>query len=399
MANPNEKPDRSERKARRKKRRRLILLSLLFIIIGLRIALPYIVKHYVNKTLANMKGYTGHVNNIDIALYRGAYVIRDLAIFKVMEDGKRDTLPFFASPEIDLSVQWGALFHGSVVGEIYVEKPVLNFSKTPAKKTSAKTDTADFRSVIKDLMPLKINHFEITDGQIHYIDRYRKPMVDVYMKKVNAVATNLKNVNDSNTLLPSRLKARAEVYDGNFNLDVRFNGLKKQPTFDMNARLSAVNMVHLNDFFKAYGNFDVKKGTLGLYTEFAAKDGAFNGYVKPLIKDVDIVQWNKEEGSPLQILWETVVGSVAEVFENQRKGQLATKLPIRGRFDNPRAGLFTAITYVLRNAFVYALKPSIDNSIDIGKVEAQPEEKKGFFKKIFGGNDKDEKKSSKEKKK
>lgn len=374
---------RAERRKRRRRRWKIGMLIALGVLLVFRLALPFIVKSYVNKTLNNMEGYRGSVGDIDISLLRGAYVINNITIYKLTAEGKPDSIPFFQSPKIDLSIEWRALFRGSVAGEIYVEQPVLNFAVTESKKTSAKTDTADFRDVIKDLMPLQINHFEISNGQMHYIDRFSKPAVDIYMKNIDVYATNLGNVNDSNKLLPAQLKAHALVYDGDFNLKVDFNPLKKTPTFDMNASLKKVNMVHLNDFFKAYGNFDVKKGTLGLYTEFAAKDGAFNGYVKPLLRDLDIVQWNKEEGNPAQILWETVIGSLAEIFQNQEKEQLATKLPVKGRFDNPKTGLFQAVAYVLRNAFVYALRPSIDNEIDIGKVEAEPE-KEGFFKKVFG---------------
>lgn len=383
--------DPALKKKSRKKRRRIILLSILAVLIGFRIALPSIVKHFVNKTLANMEGYTGHVEDIDIYLYRGAYVIQGIELNKILEDGKRDTLPFFSSPEIDLSIEWASLFKGSVVGEIYVEKPILNFSKTPTKKTDAKTDTADFRAVIKKLMPLKINHFEINNGQIHYIDRYRNPQVDVFLKNLYAKASNIKNVNDNKELLPAKLTARANVYGGSFTLDVNFDGFNKQPTFDMNARLANLDMPQLNNFFRAYGNFDVKKGNLGLYTEFAAKQGAFKGYVKPLLKDLDVVQWNKEEGNVGQILWETLIGGVAEIFQNQRKGQLATKVPIEGRFANPKVGIFDALMYVLKNAFVNALKPSIDNTINIGNVSTPKDEKKGFLKRLFGKDKKKKK--------
>jgi len=48
-----------------------ILLGLIILIIVLRIALPYILLKYANKTLANVEGYYGHINDIDVALFRG----------------------------------------------------------------------------------------------------------------------------------------------------------------------------------------------------------------------------------------------------------------------------------------------------------------------------------------
>jgi len=382
--------------AKSPKRRRLyiILGSIVVFLIALRLALPYIVLKYVNKTLSEMEQYHGHVEDIDIALIRGAYIINDIKIEKINTVSKqRDTIPFFKSPEIDLSVQWKAIFKGAVVGEIYVEKPVLNFVKGKHTGENIKADTSDFRDLIRDLMPLQVNHFEINNGQIHYIDKNATPQVDVSMNRIYAVAENLTNVNDSTKLLPGKLRATGDVYEGKFELNVNLNPLEKQPTFDMNARVTNVNMVLLNDFFRAYGNFDVNKGNFGLYTEFAAKDGAFNGYVKPLIKELDVVEFKKEEGNVGQILWEALIGTVAEIFSNQRKDQLATKLPIKGKFENPDSSLWTAISYVLRNAFVNALKPSVDNTINIGNVQTEPE-KKTFLEKVFGGK-KDKKKDKK----
>ena len=375
----------------KKKRRRIILVSVVVLLVLFRLLLPYIVLRYVNDKLAHLKEYYGHVNDIDIALIRGAYVIKEIKLVKIEDADKirKDTLPFFKSDEIDLSVEWRAIFKGKVVGEIAVEDPVLNFVKGKHKSEDVKADTSDFRSLIKDLMPLTVNRFEINNGQIHYIDKYSKPKVDIKMTDLMIIATNLSNVNDSSKLLPAHCDVNANVYEGKFIMKIDFDALNKQPTFDMNTNLTNVNLVLLNDFLKAYGNFDVKKGNFGLYAEFAAKNAAFGGYVKPILKDLDVVQWNKQEGDLKQILWETVVGGVAEVFQNQKKEQLATKIPIEGKFDNADINLWRAISYVLRNAFVQALQPHVDNSINITKLEE--EGKKTFLEKIFGNKKKKKK--------
>lgn len=381
-------------KPRRKRKIWLISLSVFVILlIIVRILLPYIVLKYVNKTLNELKEYQGHVQDIDIALIRGAYIIKDIRLDK--KDSlthKVDSIPFFKSSEIDLSVQWNAIFKGSIVGEIYVTDPVLNFVKGKHKDEDVKADTSDFRDVIKKLMPLTVNHFEITNGQIHYIDKYSSPKVDVAIKNLEVKADNLSNVNDSATLLPATLVADGDVYKGKFNLDVKFNAFEKQPTFDLNAGLKNIDMVSLNDFFKAYANFRVEKGNLGLYTEFAAKDGKFKGYVKPIIKDFE----TKKEGDFKEVVWENIVEGISKIIENWKHEQVATKVPIEGRFDKPNTDLWTSITYVLRNAFVYALKPSVDNDINIGKVEEIDTHKKGFLEKFFGKKDKDDKSEQKQ---
>src|SRR5690348_8251686 len=91
--------------------RRIILIvagSLIVILIGLRIALPSILLRFVNRELQTIPGYTGRVDDIDVHLIRGAYTIRSVRLDKT---GGKIPVPFFSADALDLSVEWGALFH------------------------------------------------------------------------------------------------------------------------------------------------------------------------------------------------------------------------------------------------------------------------------------------------
>src|SRR5690349_19037679 len=85
----------------------IIIASLVVLLIAFRIALPYILLRYVNRQLTRIDGYRGHVEDIDVALYRGAYVIKDIRLDKT---GGKIPVPFFKADKIDLSIQWNALF-------------------------------------------------------------------------------------------------------------------------------------------------------------------------------------------------------------------------------------------------------------------------------------------------
>jgi len=375
---------------KKKKRRRLLktVLIVLAALLVIRIALPYVILHYANKKLATLDGYYGHVDDINLALIRGAYVIRDIRIDKVDSRTKDSTL-FFKCPRIDLSVEWGAIFEGKFVGEVVFERPVVEYTMDKTVGKEAEEDTTDFIQLVKDFMPLRINRFAVEEGAIHYKDPTRTPAVDVPLTRLNVEATGLTNETDTKQLLPAKIDATAQLYNGNLSLSVKLDPLNKNPTFDMNTTLTETNLVSLNPFMQAYGNFDVKKGTMSMYAEFAAKEGKFRGYVKPILKDLDVVQLTKEEGTPLQVTWEAFVGTVAEVFQNQNKEQLATNVPVEGHFSNPEVGVIRAIFAVLRNAFVEALRPSLDNSVSIQTVEDAPvEQKEGFFKRVFKGDGK-----------
>ena len=89
----------------------LKLTGMIFIgvLILARLALPTVLKTYVNHRLSLQKNYGGKVGNITVHLWRGAYRIHDIHIYKL--SGKIHE-PFFEAAYIDLSIQWLRLFTG-----------------------------------------------------------------------------------------------------------------------------------------------------------------------------------------------------------------------------------------------------------------------------------------------
>lgn len=377
------------------KKKYKILISVVVLLIIIRLILPYVVLHYANKALANVKGYYGHIDDIDLSIYRGAYIINDIYLNKVDSVSKQQT-PFFKSRNIDLSVEWGALFHGSIVGELTFDSPELIFTKDKTDLTDVKKDTTDFRKLLKNFMPLKVNRFEVNDGTIRYADNTSTPKVDIALKQTHILALNLKSVIDDKVELPSTVTAQANVYEGTLSFNMKLNALADNATFDLNAEIKNTNLVLLNDFFKAYGNFDVHRGNFGLYTEMAAKDGKFKGYVKPIIKDLKVVGPEDRHDTFFNKVWEQIVGAAGVIFKNQKKDQVATKVNMEGSFKNPQTNTLDAIWEVLLNAFVQALLPEVDNTISINSVKTEtPQDKRNLLQRIFSSG----KKNNEDKKK
>jgi hypothetical protein len=376
-----------------------ILLAVVIVLVVVRLILPYVVLRYANKTLANMKGYYGHITDIDLALIRGAYRMDSIYLNQVDTVTQKQT-EFFAASAIDLSIEWKALLHGSVVGELVFENPVIRFTKDKVEPTDVRNDSTDFRQLLDDFMPLQVNRFEVNNGRIRYIDQHSSPPVDIAMTNTNILALNLRNSYDSAALLPATIKASADIYEGSLDFNMKINPLADNPTFDMNAEVKNTNLVKLNEFFQAYAKIDVNKGRFGLYTEVAAKEGQFNGYVKPLIQDLDVLGKEDRDDNVFRKMWEAVAGGVGEIFENQRKDQVATKIQFQGNLKNPRTNTWSAIINVLQNAFIQAIQPSIDYEINLASVDSSgKEEKKGFLAKAFDSDKSDKKDKSRDEKK
>lgn len=244
-------------------------------------------------------------------------------------------------------------------------------------------------------MPLHVNRLEINNGIVKYKDEGSKPAVDIAMTNTYLLAQNLRNNYDSTIQLPAIIKATSEIYGGTLSFNMKLDPMAGSPTFDMNTELKNTNLVALNEFLQAYAKIDVNKGTFGLYAEVAAKEGKFIGYVKPLIKDLDILGKEDRGDNIFRKIWEGIAAGVGQVFKNQDKDQIATKIPFEGKIENLDTNVWYAVVNILKNAFVQALVPSIDREINLASVDNAKEEKRTFLQKVFGKKDPQKKDKSK----
>jgi hypothetical protein len=351
-----------------------IIIAIIVVLVAFRLALPFLVTRYVNNVLSELPGYRGQIDGVDIHLIRGAYQIDSLRIFKV--DGHKE-IPFIDIPLTDLSVEWDALLQGEVVGEIHFENPVLNF--IAGKKSEGKDGTegeqsgkdVDWTEPIKKLMPLKINHLIVKDGKVTFFDFTTKPKVDLFLHHVQMDAQNLNNARDNEDILPSRvfLQARS-IGNGLLSVYMKINVMKQMPDLDMDMKFENVDLRALNDFFGAYARIDVESGRFNLYTEMAVKNGQISGYVKPLLNNLKVVDWKEDKERPLQLVWESIAGFVAEVFENQPKNQFATRVPLTGEISSVESSFWPALWNIFRNAFVEAFDRNTDNTITLSSAES-----------------------------
>lgn len=339
-----------------------------------RALLPIAVQRYVNRTLDGIPDYDGHIGDVDLHLWRGAYEIQDVELVKTT--GKVP-VPLFSSPKVDLSVEWGQLWKGKLVGKIDLDRPQMNFVSAPTPDGRQGKVDASWIEQVKDLFPLKLNRVTVHQGTIHYRDFHSNPKIDLELTNVEGVATNLTNEPTPGTELPSAVQATASLPGGGaFMLEGTLDPLAEKPTFKIATSVEKVALRGLNDLLKAYANVDAEGGSFSAYAELAAKDGAFEGYVKPLLKDIQVAKWHESEGLGRRI-WEGIVQLAAKILENPETERVATKIPLRGRFDKPEPDLWATIGGLLRNAFIQAIRPGLERSIGAPIPGAHPQPPRG----------------------
>ncbi|MGB3773879.1 MAG: DUF748 domain-containing protein [Leeuwenhoekiella sp.] len=353
--------EKSKKKRAIKKKRYIIPVTIIILLVAFRIYLPTLVKNYVNKVLADIPGYYGQVDDIDLGLLRGGYVINGMYLNKVNASTQ---VPFLNFPKTDISIEWKSLFKGKIVSEIAMFDPEITYIFEDQQKEVAEgdADTEDWTKALTEIVPIDINHFEIHNGKLGFVKLQEDPNIDLYLNQLELNADNLRNVKGASNNLPSPIKASAvSIGKGNFNLNGGLDLIKEIPDMDINFSLENADITAINNLTQAYGGIDFKEGELDVYGEIAIADAFLKGYIKPMLKDTKLIS---KDDSVLSIIWEGFVGMFKFILKNQGTDTLATRVPLEGNLDNVNTNVWTTVYKIFENGWFKAFTGEVDQDIE-----------------------------------
>ncbi len=367
-----------------------ITLLVLGILVIIRLFLPVIAKVIANRALRKMDGMRGLIRGISINFFRGAITVHKLTLAKLDQESGIETLSVSVK-QLSIQIPLHKLIRKNFFGSLTITEPDILYAsvlekikpkKNKKDESKAAIQISPLKTALQKMPPFALD-VVIHQGKVRYINHTAQPKIDTTVSDINIKLQHLSN-QEADTSQNSSVKASAVVYEGAFLLEMQVKPMEDQLTFDMNMELKNANMVLLNNFFREYANMDVNQGTFGLLTEIVAKDGAFKGYLKPILKDIDIVGAEDSDDSIFKKIWERVVASVFQLLENSKTDQITTRIPFEGRLDDPHLNVFAAIGGILKNAFVRAIRPSFENTFNLGSVfRTALSGTEGFVKRFF----------------
>jgi hypothetical protein len=227
-----------------------------------------------------------------------------------------------------------------------------------AQKAAQKTvETARKTGDRADLL-VRAKHVRVTQSEVGVIDRSSAPEFRAFLSAVNLSVENVTNQKSEGL--------------GRITLAGRFMGSgrtsatltitdPKGPNFDFALQVEDTDMRAMNTLLRRYGKFDVVEGKFSLYSELRGRDGAVNGYVKPLFKDVKAYdpEQDRDKGF-VKRLYERIVTGVSKLLKNPPREEVATKVDVAGRIDQPQTSTIQAVLNLLRNAFIKAILPGLE---------------------------------------
>lgn len=340
-----------------------LLILVFFVLVALRLALPYALRSYVENRINQIPEYHASIGDIDLHLYRGSYTIKKIALAKINHN---IPVPFFSAEAINLAIEWSSLLHGRFVGKIDAYEPSLNFVIEPSGKNEQLSIDKEWEYAVKALFPLNFNQIIIKNGSVNLQSFKGNPPFKLSLNTINFQIDNVQKVMKGAALY-STFKGQAKMNQGDFTVEGRVNPYAKKPTFLLNSALRSMQIEQANNFLLHFTHVDVSTGNFSLYSEIAAADGRIHGYAKPIVKNLKILAPHEHVG-PIEFLYKGLLEMGSKVITNSQKRTIATKISIEGDIEEPDTSLLSIIGYLLRHAFIQALLPQIDHSVEMKDI-------------------------------
>src|SRR5262249_36630974 len=97
-----------------------------------------------------------------------------------------------------------------------------------------------------------------------------------------------------------------------------------------------------------------------LYSEMHVRQGRVDGYVKPIFRDLKILEASNEHEGLGQKIYEGIVAGAGKILTNPPRDQIATKTDLSGPLAEPHTSILQIAGNLVRNAFFKAILPGLE---------------------------------------
>ena len=262
--------------------------------------------------------------------------------------------------------EYGPKHREAHIEDVTIHGLKLDYVHTAATAGAEKERAAQAAEVAQDdnaPMPVKIDRFRLNDSVVGWVNRDAD---DPYRLFVSDADLTVTNVSSGFKEGPAVAKLTgAFMGSGAARASATFREDNNGPDFDLAVAIKGASLPSMNDLLRSYGKLDVVEGTFSVYSEVSIHNRQITGYVKPLIKDVDVYDSEQDEDKPvLKKIYEKIAGGLSHILENEPREEVATVVDLSGTLDDPDSSIWEVVVRLVSNAFVKAILPGFDHEVE-----------------------------------
>jgi hypothetical protein len=238
---------------------------------------------------------------------------------------------------------------------------VMGAATPGAREAGQKAAAVAKESLNKPEVRYRVQQLAVHDGSLRVWNRAENPP---YHLDFSHAYVHVKNVSSRAEDGPANVDLEAAFMEkGAVEGSAVFYSEGDHANVEGKVAIEHTPLPTLNNLLRAKGNFDVARGTLDLYTHFRVRDGTVDAWVKPLFRNVEVLDSEQDKHKNVfRKMYEGIIGGVAKLLRNE-KGEVATVTTFSGPLDDPKANALQALGGLLRNAFVKAILPGFHDQI------------------------------------
>lgn len=334
----------------------LVLLSLVVLLVIVRVLVPSVVLKKTNEYLTTFsETYYAHVGDFDLSILRGSYRFEDVVI--ALKENKEK--PFATAAVVDVSISWGQLFRGRILTDVIATEMNLIADQAISKKVKSNTkgSVEDAKQVKEKLFPVQVERLELRNSRIEYRD------LNIFADQIEGRLSNV-TVTKENPL--SLLTLRGLLLGKTPLKAVSTINMTEDPlAWVVAVEVQRLNLTDTNFLTSKYVPLTFKAGILDVYSEVKSENGKISGYVKPFLKNGDILGDNGDFKGFKHFGIELSTAALNLFFSSNEKKTVATKVLFtyeNGKFDWNKSEAFTEL---FKNGYQENLNPGLENLLTL----------------------------------
>lgn len=344
-----------------KKKKFIIPASIFVFLLVVRAIMVPVAQKELNKFLATFSPTLYfHMDDLDIHIIRGAYSFD--GITGKVKGQKRD---FLKIDKVDVSIAWREIFKGKIVTDIEVTGPDFSYTKELQKAIAASPKKEDQATTAKNkLFPVRVERVDVKDGAVT-LDDYPSLEKDKKFNVTN-IEGRITNLTADKKFPLSFFNLKATLF-GNSVVKTtgHLNTLAKPMEWDFDGEMRGFELKTANNFLKHKVPLTFTKGKLDLYAEAESTHGKIEGYVKPFMKNLDVIKTNEHFKGPKHWFIEVATALGNLILRTSDTKTVATKIP----FSMDKGGVHVesgkALDEAIENGFEQKLAPGIEDKYEI----------------------------------
>src|SRR5687768_1625371 len=206
---------------------------------------------------------------------------------------------------------------------------------------------------------VRVDEIKIVNSELGFVNQAATPEYRVFLADAEAGLQRYSNRLQEG---PASMQLRGKFMgNGETSVTGILRPEHESPDFELKVKIAGTPIRAMNNLLRAHGSFDAVGGTFSCYAEVMLEDGRIRGYVKPLVRKLNVYDEAQDRHkNPLEKVREGAIEDLSTLLENVPRDEVATKVDMSGSAQRPRTEIAQIVIGLIQNAFFKAILPGFE---------------------------------------